>query len=140
MKQRPRNSGRDRDQVMLPVEYLDLRCTRHFRQIDGAAAADEGGAFFSSGDAGQVRRQLSGMDEERLGSSLLHRGCQRIKGMRIFNCELSDPSATEAGQMRSAAQLLAHLVGDGPYIGPRGHTRAKASLIADRKSTRLNSS
>src|SRR5208337_605737 len=74
MEQRPCDSGSDGDQLALAVEDLYLWSARHFRQIHGAAAADQGGVLFISRDAWQLGDQLSGMDKQRLSSSLLHRG------------------------------------------------------------------
>src|SRR6266550_3383277 len=61
MEERARDSRCDGDQVALAVEDLYLWSARHFRQIHGAASADEGRAFFVGGDAWQLRHQLSGM-------------------------------------------------------------------------------
>ena len=66
VEKRPCDSGCDGDQVALTVEDFYLRRARHFRQIHGAAAANEGGAFFGCGDARQLRHQFSGMDKQRL--------------------------------------------------------------------------
>src|SRR6266446_4837291 len=90
VEERACDSGRDGNQIALAVEHLYLWSARHLRQIHGAATADEGGTFFIGGDVRQLRHQLSGMDKQRLSTSLLHRGVERSQRVGIFDCELGD--------------------------------------------------
>src|ERR1039458_5454408 len=132
MEKRACDPGGDCYQLPSTLEYLPLRRPRHCRQTPGAATADEGGAFFIGGDAWQLRHQLSGMDEQRLSDSLLHRGFQRLQRVGIFDGELGDGGASQRGQMSAASQHPAHVVGHRPYVGARGHARAEGGLIGGR--------
>src|SRR5260370_17102862 len=130
VEKRPRDSGCDGYQVALAVEDLYLWSARHFRQIHGAAGADEGGAFFVGGDARQLRDQLSGMDEQGLGASLLHRGFERSELVGVFECELGDGGPSQGGQMSAAAEHPAHLLTHRSYVCARGDARTEGGLIA----------
>src|SRR5271165_5143303 len=85
MEQCSGDSGGNCDQVALAAEDLYLRSARHFRQVHGATAADQSGAFFGGGDARQLRHQLSGMDEQRFRASLLNRGGQHFQSVGMFD-------------------------------------------------------
>jgi len=73
MKESAGNSGGDGDEIALSAKNFNLRGARHFGQIDGPAAADEGGVFFRGSYARELRRQFAGVDAQRLHSSLLRR-------------------------------------------------------------------
>jgi hypothetical protein len=47
--------------------------------------------------------------------------------MGVFDGEFGYGGASQAGQMCSAAELLAHFVGDRPYVCARGHAGAKVA-------------
>ena len=107
----------DGDEVALSEEDFDLRGTRHFREVDGAAAADESGVFFGCRDTGKIRNEFAGMDAKRLDSSLPDRGLQSLERVRVRDGEFGHGGAAQAGEMSAASELAAHVVSDGPYVG-----------------------
>ncbi len=64
MEQGSGYAGDDGDEVALSVEDFDVAGAGEFGKVDGASAADAGGGGFVGGDAGKLRQQLTGMDEE----------------------------------------------------------------------------
>ena len=53
-----------------------------------------------------------------------------FQSVSLADIELGDGGAAEGFEMGSAAEELAHFVGDGAHVSPRGDAGAEAGAIA----------
>jgi len=66
VKQRARHARGDAKQLALIGENLDLAGTRVVRKVDRTSVANMRGSEFVSGNRGELRKKLAGMDENLL--------------------------------------------------------------------------
>lgn len=132
-------------------EDFDLAGAGEFGEVDGASAADAGGGGFVGGNRGELGQELARVDEER-GQALVVRNSRFLTGpgarfgmtglyfsiSLVFNflksvglgdVEFGDGGAAEGFEMRSAADALAHFMGDGAHVGSGGDAGAEVGAV-----------
>ena len=75
MEQRAGYAGGDGDQIGLALKYFDLAGAGEFGEVDGASGTDTGDSGSVGGNAGELREELAGMDEEGFDGGDLSCSC-----------------------------------------------------------------
>ena len=99
---------------------------------EGSYAVTVGNSRFLTGPAarfGMTRARSTGIFA-RFGMTILYFAFDLLDGMGLTDIEFGDGGAAERFEMGSAAEALAHLVGNGTHVGSGGNAGAEVGAIS----------
>src|ERR1700736_6872457 len=117
MKKRPRDPGRNGDEIFLPAENFYLPSAGKVRQVDAAPASNASGSGRVGGYGRQGWKQLARMNEQIFDRIFMDRLLHLLEGKSVCNFEFRGSRSAQGCQMSAAAQPLSHFVRHGSHVG-----------------------